>query len=158
MENNMKHSSKAFFLSLFLASFGSQVAAQTYPLSGDGRDFFIGFMFPSYNKVASPAVKVFYGAYALVSSYSDNNHITISYFDRQSGQEITDSRYTIPARIGIQIPLNIANMIMGDSGDVPEFCACHIGGERPINVEFFSTGACSGALIPPEVRFWQKTV
>src|SRR6185369_9671870 len=38
---------------------------------------------------------------------------------------------------------------MGDTGDVPEYAAIHITARRAINVEFFSTGACSGGSFLP---------
>jgi hypothetical protein len=55
----MKKLSKAFLLSIFLVISACQVSAQTYSLPGDGKDFFIGFVNPSYNKVAHSAVVEF---------------------------------------------------------------------------------------------------
>ncbi|MFI5263814.1 MAG: IgGFc-binding protein [Candidatus Kapaibacterium sp.] len=144
----MKRSFKVFLLSLFLVLFASQVSAQTYSLPGDGNDFWLGFVNPSYNKVASAATVAFYGAYALVSSYTDN-HITVSYFDKQSGVEMPGQRFFIPERTGIQVPLDLTKMTPNDTGDIAEFCACHIIADRPINVEFFSSGACGGGSYLP---------
>jgi hypothetical protein len=144
----MKKFYKTFLLSVIIVVSSCQVSAQTYSQSGDGKDFFIGFVNPSYNKVAHPAVLAYYGAYVLVSSYEDN-HITVSYFDKVIGAEILGTRYFIPRHDGIPVPLNLLQMTPNDTGDVPEFCSCHITAERPINVEFFSSGACGGGSYLP---------
>jgi len=145
----MKHIWKSLLLAFILVlSAQTAVQSQTYSLPGDGKDFFVGFVNPSYNKVAHPATVAFYGAYVLVSSYTDN-HITISYFDKQSGVEMPGTRYYIPERTGIQIPLNTGFMLPNDTGDIAEFCSAHITADRPINVEFFSSGACGGGSYLP---------
>ena len=105
-------------------------------------------MYPSYNKVGNSSTDGFYGAFVLVSSYTDN-HIRVSYFNKQTGVEEPGNTYFIPARTGIQIQLDRSHVQMADDGDVPEYGACHITAERAINVEFFSTGACSGGSFLP---------
>jgi hypothetical protein len=100
-------------------------------------------MTPSYNKVADPTTD-FYGAYLLISSYSNNN-ILVSYFDPNTGSETVAASYSISARIGVQIPLTISFVKMSDTnGESPEFRACHVIAKRGAHVEFFSTGACAG--------------
>src|SRR5258708_29091739 len=103
----MKHIYKILAVALImLLSAQTAVKSQTYSLPGDGKDFFIGFVNPSYNTVANSSVLAFFGAYALVSSYTDN-HVTISYFDKQTGVEVMEARYSIPERTGIKLPLNM---------------------------------------------------
>lgn len=130
-----------FLLSIIVL--GGRSYAQSLSLPADGKDFFVGYIYPSYNKVAHSSTGGFYGAYILVSSYSDN-YITVSYFDRQTGVEVQGKRYVVPARTGIQIPLDLSQIKMADSGDVAEYGACHVTADRAVNVEFFSTGACAG--------------
>ncbi len=145
----MKHIWKSFIVALLIVVAAQTVVrSQSLSLPTDGKDFFVGFMYPSYNKVGNSSTDGFYGAYILVSSYTDN-HVTVSYFDRQTGVEVQGRRYTIPARTGIQIQLDLSQVKMADSGDVPEFAACHVTADRAINVQFFSTGACSGGSFLP---------
>jgi hypothetical protein len=145
----MKHIWKSLLVALIvLISAQTAVQSQTYSLPGDGKDFWVGFVQPSYNRVAHSATVAFYGAYALISSYTDN-HVTVSYFDKISGVEVPGTRYFVPERTGIQVPLNQFQMTPNDTGDVAEFCSCHITADRPINVEFFSSGACAGGSYLP---------
>jgi hypothetical protein len=121
--------------------------AQQQGLPVDGRDFYIGFVYPSFNKnpaqIADGDFHGFFGIYALISSYSDNT-ATLSYFDN-AGNETARTPYQISAKQGRAIPLTMSLMQMTDTaGDMPEFKACHITSKKPINVQFFSTGACSG--------------
>src|SRR5205085_1955391 len=50
----------------------------------------------------------------------------------------------VKARTGVNAVLDLTEMFMQDSGDIPEYKACHIYGTGPMKVEFFSTGACAG--------------
>ncbi len=143
----MKNLLKASLFALLLILIAGQASAQ-YSLSSDGKDFWVGYMYPSYNKVANASTDGFYGAYVLVSSYTDN-FIQLSYFDKTSGVEMPAGRYKVLARTGIQIPLNIQAVKMNDTGEIPEFTACHVTADRPINIEYFSTGACSGGSFLP---------
>ncbi|HYM19576.1 MAG TPA: T9SS type A sorting domain-containing protein [Candidatus Kapabacteria bacterium] len=116
-------------------------------LNSDGRDFYLGLLYPSYNRTNaySPYGNVlgFYGVYALISSYSDNV-VTVSYFDLATGTEGNKQNYNVLARRAIQVPLNVAQMKMDSNGERIEWRSCHIIGKKPINVQFFSTGSCSG--------------
>ncbi len=146
----MKHIFRSLALALLLLVLAqtSVFSQQSYQLPADGKDFWVGYMYPSYNKVGNASTDGFYGAFVLVSSYTDN-FIQLSYFDKQSGVEKPSGRYKILARTGIQIPLSIQEVRNQDSGDVAEFNACHITADHPINVEFFSSGACSGGSFLP---------
>ncbi|MDP4221085.1 MAG: hypothetical protein Q8896_11680, partial [Bacteroidota bacterium] len=117
--------------------------AQSLSVPADGKDFYLGFILPSYNSVADAQVSGYYGAYLLISSYEDNK-ASVSYFDKTTGIETPGTVYSMAERTGIQVPLNLQYTLMDSVGDAPEFGAIHIKSKRPINVEFFSTGACSG--------------
>ncbi len=117
-------------------------------VSSDGRDFYIGFVYPSFNKAntssAGRNVAGFFSVHALISSYEGNNKVTIAYFDPQSGQETTTSTLTVGARNAVQVQLNLTMMKMDEPGDIPQYRACHITSQNPVNIQYFSTGACSG--------------
>jgi hypothetical protein len=136
------------WLLFVLVLFVENSSVQTYSVPSDGKDFWVGYMSPSYNKVAAPATRGFYGAYLLISSYT-NNSVTVSFFNRTTGVETPDGTYYVAARTAVQVPMPLAFVEMGDTGDVPEYAACHVSAKRPINVEFFSTGACSGGSFLP---------
>ena len=113
----------------------------------DGRDFYIGFVNPTFNgnppQLQDGDFRIFFGMYVLISSYTDNTAM-ISYFD-DAGNETPPQPYKIFAQQGIPILLTKAKMLMADTlGDKPEYKACHITAKRPINVQYFSTGACAG--------------
>jgi len=118
-------------------------AQATSGVSSDGKDFYVGYVLPSYNRVANKSVKTFFGAYALVSSYTDNT-VHVSYFDSLTGIETVPQSYKVTARTAIQILLDTNFMRMSERGDTIENAACHITADQPINVQYFSTGACSG--------------
>lgn len=145
----MKQISKSLLAALLLLLLAqTAIHSQTLSLPGDGKDFFVGYMYPSYNKVANTSTVGFYGASLLISTYTDNN-VTIWYFDRTLGFEVMAGRYRIPSRTGIQVALDMTHVLMTDTVEIPEFCAVHVTADRPINVQFFSTGACSGGSFLP---------
>jgi len=146
----MKHSSRLLIaaLALLLTMQSTRLFSQALSLPGDGKDFWVGFMYPSYNKVGSASTAGFYGAYLLISTYTQNR-VTVSYFDKTTGSELQGGLYSIPPRTGIQVPIDVGNVISPDSGDVAYYGAIHVTADRAINVEFFSTGACSGGSFLP---------
>src|SRR5438128_1233500 len=132
----MKHLSRLLIVAVLLTlSAQSRIFSQTLSLPGDGKDFWVGYMFPSFNKVANPGTEGFYAPYLLISTYTQNL-VTISYFDKRTGVELIRGSYNIPARTGIQVPMEIESVKMGDTGDAPEFAACHVTAKRAINIEF----------------------
>ena len=146
----MKHSFFSFRLFLIwlillcAALFAQPAHSQTASgVSSDGKDFYIGFVNPSYNTVANPVVRAFFGVFALVSSYT-NNTIRVTYFDSATGVETKPQIYKIPARTGIQVALDTNRMRMNPNGDRAEYTACHITADQPVNIQYFSYGACAG--------------
>ncbi|MDP4236371.1 MAG: T9SS type A sorting domain-containing protein [Bacteroidota bacterium] len=122
------------------------VSAQQQGVPVDGKDFYVGYVYPSFNKNPQQPGRDFhgyFGVYVLISSYEDNNQVKISYFDG-SGTEIQSVSKIVGARNAIQVPLDRTSMQMTEPGDIPEFKACHITSKKPVNVQYFSTGACSG--------------
>src|SRR5437588_10118350 len=110
----MKHISRIVVIALVSICCWQNLFSQTLALPGDGKDFWVGYMFPSYNKVAHPATEGFYGAYLLISSYT-NNHVLIHYFDPTSGVEYVARNVNLSARTGTQVPIDISSVIMADS-------------------------------------------
>src|SRR5688572_2527959 len=132
---------KKIFLvfALFLA-FSSSIKAQGF--STDGKDFYLGFLYPSFNRVIPAFSAGFFRIYAVISSYQENTAY-VSYFN-QDGTEETAQPYKIQARKSVQVPLSVAKLKMTDPGDmIKEYRSLHITSKRPITVQFFSTGASS---------------
>ena len=131
-------------LTVFL--FPELVSAQQ-GLPVDGKDFYIGFVYPSFNKNQSGtggrSTSGFFNVFALISSYEGDNVVKIAYFDA-GGNEIASQTKIIAARNAIQVALDRNQMQMSEPGVIPEFKACHITAKKPVNVQYFSTGACSG--------------
>ena len=141
-------SRKAFFGCICIASvffFVCSADAQTTSgVSSDGRDFYLGYIQPNYNtKIISSYTLPLFRSFALISSYVDSR-ITVSYFDDASGTEMLVRAYFIPARTGFQVPLDVTKMLMDDPGDIPQYRACHITSDHPVNIQYFSCGADAG--------------
>ncbi|HXC07068.1 MAG TPA: IgGFc-binding protein, partial [Bacteroidia bacterium] len=135
-------------LIFIISCFVTTVHAQQQGLPVDGRDFYLGFVNPTFNtnppQLADGDFRPFFGMYALISSYTDNTAM-VSYFDPVSGVETAPTPYKIFAQQGLAVLLSKQQMMMSDTiGDRPEYRACHITAKRPINVQYFSTGACAG--------------
>jgi hypothetical protein len=127
---------------LFL-TFSSQTKAQG--LSTDGKDFYLGFLYPSFNRVIPAFSAGFFRVYAIISSYQDNTAY-VSYFS-ENGTEENAIPYKIQARKAVQVPLNVSKLRMTDPGDqVKEYKSVHITSKKPITVQFFITGGCSGGM------------
>jgi hypothetical protein len=154
-------------LLILLPLISENTFAQKQGLSSDGKDFYIGYVYPSFNKYPSSNgrdVHGFFGVYALITSY-DNNQVTVSYFDPINGNpsdeyETQKSTYSVFAKQSIQIPLSTTMMQMSEPGDSMEYKACHITSKKPISVQYFSTGANSGGsyLALPTQALGQKFV
>ncbi|HYM20174.1 MAG TPA: IgGFc-binding protein, partial [Candidatus Kapabacteria bacterium] len=129
---------------LLLSYFG---IASAQGISSDGRDFYLGFLYPSFNSTNaySPYGNVlgFFGVYALISSYTDNQ-VTVSYFNLNTGAEEEIQSYNIMARRTVQVVLDINHMKEDPDGEQIEWRACHITAKKPVTITYFSTGSCSG--------------
>ncbi len=138
-----------FFVLLINLFFTEKSSAQQFQkgIVSEGKDFYIGYVYPSFNKVTSKIVggnpAGFYNVYALISSFEGNNIVTVSYFD-DNGRETSMLRLSIGAHNAIQVSLNGALMKMDEPGDSPQYRACHITAKKPVSVEYFSVGANAG--------------
>ncbi|MFI5263186.1 MAG: hypothetical protein ACHQM6_01575, partial [Candidatus Kapaibacterium sp.] len=112
-------------------------------LSNEGREFFLGMIYPSFNNNAfNYSLAQYFAVYAYVTSYYDND-IFVSYYD-ESGTEAGQT-YHIPARSSLRIPLDIARMrIDTNAPGQAAYKSCHITSRNPVAVQYLSTGACSG--------------
>ncbi|MBS1902496.1 MAG: IgGFc-binding protein [Bacteroidetes bacterium] len=119
---------------------------QAQGVSNEGRDFYLGLLSPSFNKQSvnyfGKNLQGLYKAYAVVSTYSDNQ-ITLNYFD-DNGYEVNFSSYSVAGGHSIRIPLDIERMQMAEPGEVAEMKACHIRAVKPVTVQFYSAGSNSG--------------
>ena len=140
MKNSFKAIAAFLLLSFFLQSTGS---AQNYTLPADGKDFYVGLILPSYNKVVGGATASFYSASVIISSYTDNV-VQINYFDPATGLELEGQTVKISARQCQVVGLSTGTMICPDTMYAPAYKSAHIKAKRPVNVQFFSTGAGSG--------------
>ena len=148
MKQNIRRILAAFAI-LFV--FTEVLPAQQQGLPVDGRDFYIGIVRPSFYanapQLSDGDFHPFSGIYALISSYTQNT-VTFSYFD-DNGKEYTGQVFNLSAKRGQAVPLpwqDGAAMALGaaTTGDSLQYKACHITSKKPINVQFFSTGSCSG--------------
>src|ERR1044072_2364594 len=110
----MKHLAGKFLIALLVLLSAQALYSQTLSLPGDGKDFWVGYMYPSYNKVANPTTEGFYGASLLISTYSDNQ-VQVWYFNRSTGVEIQAQQFSIPARTGKQVPIDLTSVKMDDA-------------------------------------------
>ena len=118
----------------------SNSSAQGTP--SEGKDYYLGFLYPSFNRVVPAFSAGYFRIYALISSFQDNTAY-VSYFN-EDGTEQAAQPYKIQARKAIQVQLSPALLRMTDPGDqIKEFKSLHITAKKPINVQFFSTGASS---------------
>src|SRR5687768_13170910 len=86
-------------------------------ISSEGKDFYLGFLSPSYNTVVHSTSAGFFRVYAYVSSYK-NNVVTVSYFNKTTGKEEVSGHYNIQAGRAVQIQLDYHHMQMLDPGDI----------------------------------------
>ena len=109
-------------------------------ITNEGREFFLGMLYPSYNTIVNDALKSDFQVFAFITSYYDNE-ITVSYFNT-AGIEDISLNYKIPARQTLELKLNVETMRTTD--EKPQFASCHIISRSPVAIQYFSTGACSG--------------
>lgn len=135
----MKH--KAIF-AVFLLFVCTSLRSQGIP--SEGRDFYLGYLTPSYNSVVPEHTKKFFGIFAFVSAYQDTK-VFVSYFDSVSGKESLPTEYFVKAGRTLEISLDTNRMRMKDPGDeFAEYRSVHITSEHPVSVMYYSQGACAG--------------
>jgi hypothetical protein len=106
-------------------------------IPSDGRDFYFAYKRTSFD---CTTVQPYQSQWILISSYYNCN-ATISYFNALTGEEVRDKTVSIVAKNSQQIPVNTSYTDLGNvNGETPEFTAIHVHADRPINVQYFSTG------------------
>jgi len=134
-------------------SLSNTFAQVSSPLNSSGRDFYIAELVPS---IKCGAIKPYQGFFVLVSSFYDCN-VTVSYFDPNSspaGQEIPTAPVHIVAKHGLQIALDQGYMNPRDNngnpiapnGEQGIYATCHIHADKPISVQYYSTGPNSTGM------------
>jgi hypothetical protein len=146
---------KLLLSGLLFLSLTQCIFAQGIP--SEGKDFYLGYIHPTFNDVVPAWTAGYFRVYAYVSSFQDNT-VSVSYFDPQSKKEGFPNNYPVKARQTTQIALDRTQIQMENPGDIAgEFKSCHITSKRPINVQFFSTGANSGgSYLALPVNAWGK--
>jgi len=139
MLHNMKHRAILQVISaLFLLFAATQTQAQG--ISTDGKDFYVGFVNPSFNRVAPASTVGYFRAYLIVGSYQDNT-VSVSYFTDDATED-TVIKYKVQAKKSLQIQLDLTRIRMSDPGDlIKEYRSVHVTAEKPVSVQFFSSGA-----------------
>jgi len=111
-------------------------------LTNEGRDFYLGVLYPSFNSVEIGYEPSFFHMYALITTYYANT-VRVSYFDG-GGKEIFPTTTKIPARGTLQFALDLSSMRMDSFPETAMFRTCHITSDYPITVQFLSVGCNSG--------------
>ncbi len=145
-------------LALTICLLFSCAYAQDRGFHSVGREFYLGYLHPSYTEFASAQVAQQSKVFAFVSSFEDNE-VGVSYFDPLTKKEGFPVVYPIKARQTTQISLDREQMRMKNPGDVPgEYKSAHIVSRRPVTVQFFSTGAnAGGGYLALPVQSWGRS-
>ncbi|MEI8134917.1 MAG: choice-of-anchor D domain-containing protein [bacterium] len=114
---------------------------QLYGLSNEGRDFFLGMLYPSYNTIATQLSGADFQVFALVNSHYEND-VFVSYYDNAG--EGFPVKYHVVAGNALQIPLDIRKLQVDTSLDGASYKSCHITSTLPISVYYMSVGTNSG--------------
>jgi hypothetical protein len=113
-------------------------------LTSAGVDFYIGYS-PGLRH-PSTWTGIAEGLYALTGSFQDSNTVTISFFDRQTGQEFPGTTYTLRRGEARQVAMDRSRMAPTPPGEIVEFCAAHIQSRYPITVQVYQEGSSTGGL------------
>ncbi|MDP4229824.1 MAG: T9SS type A sorting domain-containing protein [Bacteroidota bacterium] len=111
-------------------------------LTNEGREFYLGLLYPTFNNVVQMQTAPYYKVYALITSYYANT-VNVSYFDA-NGLEVFPTMLQVPARGTLQIQLVTSNMRMDSFPEIPLPRSYHITSKYPITVQCVSVGANSG--------------
>jgi len=132
---------KRILLSIVLLVLAASLYGQGTP--SEGKDYYLGFLYPSYNTVVPTQSAGYFKVYAIISSFQENTAY-ISYFNAD-GTETASLQYKIYARKAVQVPITLSN-VQVSSDQTKEYKSVHITAKKPINVTYYSTGGCSGGM------------
>jgi len=142
---------------MFLFSVTPFCAVAQNGIPSDGREYFIGFVAPSFNRqvISNPSLQQHFRVSLLVAALSKAT-VTISYFNDR-GADVYDHTITIEAHRSATIPLDLTKLLGDTIGDVASYHTCHIISTAAISVQCYSSGVCSGGsylALPPQC--WGK--
>ncbi|MBS1902495.1 MAG: hypothetical protein JSS75_02170 [Bacteroidetes bacterium] len=106
-------------------------------IRNDGREFYLGLLTPG-NVTQVPNGANQFNAFAEVYAVSGAT-VRFSYFDELGNEEILKV-VKVAARQSTQVQLDVRKMRMRDTGEVPEYKACHVVSDAPISLQFLSAG------------------
>jgi hypothetical protein len=125
-------------------------------LTSEGREFYLGHIHPSHTDVLTGPAAGQVRAYAIVSSYTDNE-VYVSYFDPTTGKEGDAKRYSVAALRSIEVLLDQIVMRPSEPGDIAEYRSCHIKSKDPVAIHYYISGACAtGGYLALPVGTWGK--
>jgi plastocyanin len=128
-------------------------------LTNEGREFFLGMMYPSYNTVAVTSVKQrYFHVDALITTYYDNV-IHVGYFNG-SGTEVNTSDHILQAKHALDLGLDDQALQSDTNSEIPQYKSLHITSKYPISVHYLSAGGCAGGsyLALPALGLGKKYV
>jgi hypothetical protein len=109
-------------------------------LTNEGREFYLGMIYPTYNNCVPSSLVSDFGVYALVTTfYADTFYV--SFYDA-SGLELSPKRYVLGANQYAQIDLtpSLTSMRADATPETPVYRACHIVSKYPVSVQYMSRG------------------
>ncbi|MEP7235616.1 MAG: hypothetical protein ABI778_09995, partial [Ignavibacteriota bacterium] len=111
-------------------------------ITNEGREFYLGMLYPSYMHIASSTLFRELAFYAIITSYYDNV-INYSYFDA-NGTELPPTKKIMGAKERFQFNLSQPAMRLDSFPEQPIYRAMHITSKYPISVQYLSRAANSG--------------
>ena len=131
-------------LAIFVAN-PKRALAQTATsgINSDGTDFFVGMMpgivHGAYFSTGNAA------AYFLICSYTDNNKVTIHYFN-SSGNELSGQNLVLMKGLCQEVRIDPASIVPSRPGEVLEYKSAHITSKYPISVQVYTDGSSNGSM------------
>jgi len=115
---------------------------QLFGLTNEGKEFYLGLLYPSYNTIVNSYLITDFNVCALISTHYEND-VSVSYFN-SSGKELDPQSYHLSAETSVKILLDVLAMQMDTASDAASYKSCHIRSKYPITVFYISVGTCSG--------------
>lgn len=106
-------------------------------IRNEGREFYLGILTPG-DVTQVPNAANLYRVFVVVHAVSGAN-VSFSYFDQYGNEDILKTVH-IPPKQSTQVQLVTNRMRMRDTGEVPEYKACHVVSDAPISVQVLSNG------------------
>jgi hypothetical protein len=144
---------KYFICSIVFLVLAPFVHAQGF--RSEGREFYICSFYQPLNDHNLWGTNIYTNS-IIVTSFLETD-ITIVYFDPVSGKEDSIADVHILPKKTYQYPLDISRLRMPERLEVAQYRSVHIRSQKPINVQYVSTGHASGAgYLALPVSCWGK--